>query len=94
MTDELYTPSHAGSGQYLKCKYCKKDPLVDGCEVYDGCLGKLTGDIMNACCGHGDDDIAYIQYSDGSCVRGWEAVKEQRINIARRKLIEGDSYES
>ena len=79
MSQEEYTPSMAGSGQFSRCAHCKKDPIVEGAEVYDGCLGKLDDKIvMNACCGHSDKDLAYIQFWDGSCIRGCEAIKFQR----------------
>lgn len=43
-----------------KCKYCDLLPTLEG---YDGCLGTLPGDVMNACCGHGGHlEGAYIQY--------------------------------
>lgn len=76
---KFYTPPPdlAGSGQFSKCAFCKLEPIIDGAEVYDGCIGKLQGNIWNACCGHGDKDIAYIQYVGGTCIRGEEAVKEQ-----------------
>jgi len=55
----LYTPEMAGSGQYGTCVKCKKEPTKDG---HDGCIGTLPSkDVMNACCGHGLDSMAYIQ---------------------------------
>lgn len=71
----LYLPEHAGSGQFDICVKCGKGPTVEG---HDGCLGTLPGDIMNACCGHGNDDQAYIQYWGGEIVTGYEAVEEQK----------------
>ncbi len=40
------------------CGHCglKRTP-----EGHDGCIGKLKG-VMNACCGHGDSSIAYVQF--------------------------------
>lgn len=70
-----YTPDLAGSGQFARCAHCKLDATKDG---HDGCLGELSTEVvMNACCGHGDVDIAYVQYWDGSCIRGEAAIKEQ-----------------
>lgn len=75
-----YTPDMIGSGQFSICVNCGLDHIIDGCEIYDGCLGKLSGgNIMNACCGHGDNEQAYIQYADSSCIRGEAAVELQRI---------------
>lgn len=43
------------------CGYCG---LPNTAEGHDGCLGTLPG-VMNACCGHGSDNEAYIQFDDG-----------------------------
>ena len=40
---------------------------------------------MNACCGHGVQKEAYIQYFDESCIRGNEAIKAIK-NIKRIKM--------
>jgi len=74
-----YTSEMAGSGQYGICAKCKKCPTKEG---HDGCLGTLPGKIMNACCGHGDDGCAYIQYwgedgNGGKRIAGLEAISEQ-----------------
>lgn len=55
----------------IKCGHCQLEPTPEG---HDGCLGTLPG-VMNACCGHGDDSAAYVQFPDGSCVRGIDAAK-------------------
>lgn len=70
-----YTPEHAGSGQYGVCVKCGLLPTPEG---HDGCLGTLDESVvMNACCGHGDNQIAYVQFWGGKCVRGDEAIKLQ-----------------
>lgn len=69
-----YTSENAGSGQYGICKKCKKGPTKEG---HDGCLGTLPGLIMNACCGHGNDRLAYIQYWSGKRIASNEAIAEQ-----------------
>lgn len=84
--DHLYTSEHAGSGQFGICATCHKGPTPEG---HDGCLGTLPGPIMNACCGHGNDRQAYIQYwgedgASGRELRGSDAVEEQRRLIAER----------
>lgn len=72
----LYTSDMAGIGQFGKCAKCG---LYATPEEHDGCLGTLPEEIvMNACCGHGEDNTAYIQYWDGSDLRGEEAVAEQK----------------
>jgi hypothetical protein len=77
-----HTPESASGGQQGRCIKCQKLPVYDSDqgkehEVYDGCLGKLKGDIMNACCGHGCDSQAYIQYWGGDRLGGDEAIAEQ-----------------
>ncbi len=50
----------------IRCGHCGRAETPEG---HDGCLGTLPG-IMNACCGHGDPDAAFVQYPDGSIVKG------------------------
>lgn len=66
------TPDH--------CNHCDKHCTKEG---HDACLGTLPGNIMNACCGHGESKEAYIQYHDGKDVNvqikriaGKEALEE------------------
>lgn len=47
-------------GDIRDCGYCG---LSDAKEGHDGCLGTLPN-VMNACCGHGIEDDAYIQFFD------------------------------
>ena len=69
-----HTPEHSGSGQIYPCAKCNLPPTKEG---HDGCLGTLDISIvMNACCGHGNPEYAYIQYWDSSCIRGDEATTE------------------
>lgn len=57
------------------CGHCG---LPDTPEGHDGCLGTLDENIvMNACCGHGRDSSAYVQFWSGSCIRGEEAIDFQ-----------------
>jgi len=72
---KYHTPELSGSGQRGICIHCKKGPTVEG---HDGCLGTLPGPIMNACCGHGNIESAYIQYWYLPRVHGAEAVAEQQ----------------
>jgi hypothetical protein len=51
---------------------CKPDNELDPC------LGMLNG-VMNACCGHNNINQAYVQFLDGSTVRGEDAVIIQYI---------------
>lgn len=40
-----------------KCGHCNRPNRSDG---HDACLGVIPG-ATNACCGHGNDDAAYVQ---------------------------------
>ncbi len=70
---KYFMPEDAGSGQIGICAKCKKGPTKEG---HDGCLGTLPG-VMNACCGHGNDSQAYIQYWSGGRIAGDEAIAQQ-----------------
>jgi len=52
------------------CGHCGKHDTEEG---HDGCLGTLPG-VMNACCGHGQANEAYVQFWDGICIRGHSAI--------------------
>jgi len=52
------------------CGHCGKDNSSEG---HDGCLGTIPGAI-NACCGHGDTPTAYVQFADGTDLRGQDAL--------------------
>lgn len=57
--------------QNRACGHCGLHNTPEG---HDGCLGTLPN-VMNACCGHGSLDEAYVQYWDGTVVNGKTAVK-------------------
>lgn len=44
-----------------RCGFCGLPSTPDG---HDGCLGALPG-VVNACCGHGVEAEAYVQFVDG-----------------------------
>ena len=54
----------------VPCGKCGRKGTNEG---HDACLGTLVG-VMNACCGHGAIDEAYVQFLDGECIRGKDAV--------------------
>lgn len=62
----------ATAGNERPCGHCGKSNTKEG---HDGCIGTLPG-VMNACCGHGESGEAYIQYWDGSDIRGKAAISE------------------
>lgn len=41
------------------CGHCSKHRTLEG---YDGCIGYLPN-VRNACCGHGEDRSAYVQFN-------------------------------
>lgn len=57
------------------CGVCGQERTLEG---HDPCLGTLPG-VVNACCGHGKEAEAYIQFDDGSEVRGLDAVRRMRV---------------
>lgn len=52
------------------CGHCGENFDADG---HDGCLGIMPG-VMNACCGHGDEDQAYVQLKRYKIIEGAEAI--------------------
>lgn len=61
-------------GHDRPCGYCGKPNTREG---HDACLGTLPG-VRNACCGHGQEDIAYIQLTNGVHIQGKEAIEVMR----------------
>lgn len=57
------------------CGHCGEYNTPEG---HDGCLGTLQG-IMNACCGHGQINDAYVQFLDGFTINGKDAVTVMQI---------------
>lgn len=56
------------------CGHCGKSQTKEG---HDGCIGTLPN-VMNACCGHGTIDEAFVQYYNGKIIRGQFALNEIR----------------
>lgn len=53
------------------CGHCGKPQTYEG---HAGCLGTLDK-VLNACCGHGIAEEAYIQFVDNTEIRGVKAVE-------------------
>ena len=72
--------------QLRPCGFCK---MMNTPEGHDGCLGELPG-VMNACCGHGELNAAYIQFEGGRIIRGslarWSVVGLKALNVCLRWL--------
>ena len=62
------------------CGHCGEHNTPEG---HDACLGTLP-DVMNACCGHGEEWLAYVQFWDGSIVDGAAATRVIRERQNRR----------
>lgn len=60
------------AGPSRPCGHCGMERTEEG---HDGCLGTLLGDVMNACCGHGEEKMAYVQFWDGERLGGSAAIK-------------------
>jgi len=58
-------------GNERNCGECGKARTPQG---HDGCLGTLPG-VRNACCGHGHQAEAYVQFASGRELRGQEALR-------------------
>lgn len=52
------------------CGACSLPNRPDG---HDACLGELPG-VINACCGHGQETQAYVQFANKDIVRGSAAI--------------------
>lgn len=53
------------------CGYCDKANTEYG---HDGCLGDLDN-VINACCGHGSTESAYLVFKNGIRLDGADAIK-------------------
>src|SRR5699024_4237358 len=72
------------------CGYCGKDNTKEG---HGGCLGTLPN-VMNACCGHGNINEAYVQYWDRTVVSGKEVIEimEQGIEKMNNLLMKTKAW--
>ena len=61
--------------QERKCENCNRHITKEG---HDACLGNLPG-VINACCGHGREDEAYVQLLDKTVIDGIDAIKIMNI---------------
>lgn len=68
----VYSDTQTTSTEHREaCGHCGKRDTVEG---HDGCLGTLYG-VMNACCGHGVAEEAYVQFESGDRLGGREALQ-------------------
>lgn len=64
--DQIKDKIMSGRINIGNCNKCGKPPTP---KDHDHCLGTLPG-VMNACCGHGNKELAYIQFLDGFVING------------------------
>jgi len=74
-TDTLQEVSSASR----PCGYCG---LASTKEGYDGCIGELK-DVMNACCGHGEMRMAYVQFNDSKRISGYVAISYMKKRVLK-----------
>lgn len=67
------------------CGFCHLANADDG---HDPCIGELRG-VMNACCGHGIEAHAYVQFDDGTVLRESAAVRHFAAELAERERADG-----
>ena len=58
------------------CWYCGEKNTS---EDHDACVGTLAG-VINACCGHGNTEDAYVQFPGGRCIGGENALAFIRMS--------------
>jgi hypothetical protein len=68
------TGTRAGFGYEVRpCKKCGKTFEGSNIGEPDPCLGTLPG-VDNACCGHGVREDAYIRFTNGVIVTGFDII--------------------
>lgn len=77
------------AGNPRPCGHCGMNDTKEG---HDGCLGTLLGGVMNACCGHGQENQAYVQFWGGKILCGNIAKNwiEKSKTLAESKAGEGE----
>lgn len=85
MEEPVYDYLNGRTDRSTSCGHCGLKVTKEG---YDGCIGKLEDGVMNACCGHGVDAEAYVQFNhkdyrdspNGCRISGEEAIEYIRKN--------------
>ena len=70
----VYCDTKESTADTWKERPCGHCGLWNTPEDHDGCLGTLPG-LMNACCGHGNINVAYVQFWDKTCIRRDDALE-------------------
>ena len=69
-------------GESMICPKC--DRWYDPGEEPDPCLGMLEG-VLGACCGHGNDKVAYVTFANGVVLRPFHLERDCRVFRPSRK---------
>lgn len=70
-------------GNIRPCGFCGRKNTFEG---HDGCIGTLKN-VINACCGHGVIEQAYIQFRNGNELRGSNAIKYLKKEAMKNKFV-------
>ena len=70
----VYSDTKEPTALHYKERECGNCGKIRTKEGHDDCIGTLAG-VINACCGHGVVSEAYVQFFDGSCIRGESAMQ-------------------
>jgi len=79
-----YSDNHTATAGDRQSRDCGSCALPNRKDEHDACIGELPGDVINACCGHGEVTEAYIQYSNKPSLRGVAAVTEMQALVKSR----------
>lgn len=87
-----YLDDDKPTAETWKDKPCGQCNLPNRSDEHDACLGELPN-VINACCGHGNVDEAYIVYEDETIERGdaaierFEELKNQCSEVSCKKPV-------
>lgn len=70
------------AGNDRPCGKCHEPRTAEG---HDPCLGVLDG-VVNACCGHGHIDEAYVQFVGGRRLAGQDALDWAQLGRANAEV--------
>lgn len=78
---ERYTDNDmkVSESPWRPCARCGQYPTQDG----DDCCLQHLGNVMNACCGHGNGK-GYIQFDNGVTIRGYFEIEYSEITTKGR----------
>jgi len=71
--DWIFSDTKESTSKTHKERSCGKCDKFETKEGHDACLGTLPG-LMNACCGHGVEKNAYVQFLDRYSIHGKDAI--------------------